>query len=93
MVGRATPLYCALVAESFTDGVVLAVNHGGDSDSTGSIAGNLLGAELGVDAIAAEWLEPLELRAVITEIADDLYDFPAWSDGGGQRIWAKYPGC
>lgn len=85
-------LYCALVAESLTDGVVLAVNHGGDSDSTGSIAGNLLGAALGVDAIAPEWLEPLELRAVITEIADDLYDFPSWSDGDRQNVWAKYPG-
>ncbi|WP_442855206.1 ADP-ribosylglycohydrolase family protein [Desulfovibrio sp. TomC] len=29
-------IYCALVARSFKEGVILAVKHGGDSDSTGS---------------------------------------------------------
>ena len=87
-------LYCALVAESFTDAVVLAVNHSGDSDSTGSIAGNLLGAALGERAIDAHWLEPLELRDVITEIADDLYAYPDWQidHTDTQNIWRKYPG-
>ncbi len=37
-------IYCALVAQDFTSGVLLAVNHSGDSDSTGSVCGNLLGA-------------------------------------------------
>ena len=40
-------IYCALVATDFADGVVLAVNHGGDSDSTGAITGNILGTLLG----------------------------------------------
>ncbi len=95
----AISVYCALVAGDLEAGVVLAVNHGGDSDSTGSITGNLLGLVHGVEAIPAEWLEPLELREVITEIADDLLDFPGWplSEFGGdpaftQRIWQKYPG-
>ena len=30
-------LFCALVAADFEHGVLLAVNHGGDSDSTGAI--------------------------------------------------------
>jgi len=47
------------------------------SDSMGTIAGNLLGAMLGAPAISAEWLRPLELVDVITEIADDLFD-PDW---------------
>lgn len=91
-------VYCALIAESFEDGVVAAVNHDGDSDSTGSIAGNLLGAALGEGAISTEWLEPLELRDVISEIAEDLYDYPDWQlseysfDDAAQRIWQKYPG-
>jgi ADP-ribosylglycohydrolase len=91
-------LFCALTAESFTDGVVLAVNHDGDSDSTGSIAGNLLGAMHGARAISAEWLGPLELVDVITEIADDLYDYPDWHlseynpDDETERICQKYPG-
>jgi hypothetical protein len=68
----AISIYCALVARNFKQGVILAVNHDGDSDSTGAIVGNLLGAMHGVKAIPAEWLEPLELRDVITELAEDL---------------------
>jgi len=65
--------YCALTAADFRSGVLAAVNHGGDSDSTGAICGNLLGAALGVDAIDAELLDALEGRQVISDVADDLY--------------------
>lgn len=68
----AISLYCAMVAKDFDDGIVLAVNHSGDSDSTGAITGNLLGAAWGTEAIAARWLEPLELREEIEQLADDL---------------------
>jgi ADP-ribosylglycohydrolase len=95
----AIAIYCALVARGFRHGVVLAVNHDGDSDSTGSIAGNLLGTMHGAGVIPAEWLEPLELRDVIREIADDLYAFKEWAIGEHapdealkRRIRAKYPG-
>lgn len=80
--------YCALVAGTdFERGVRLAVNHGGDSDSTGAIAGNLLGARLGVSAIPKRWLEEVELKAEIEAVADDLllgYD--------GSKEWTeRYP--
>jgi ADP-ribosylglycohydrolase len=95
----AISIYCALVARSFKHGVTLAVNHDGDSDSTGSITGNLLGAMLGLKAIPPEWLEPLELRETITIIADDLYAFREWEIGEysgyhemNQRVWRRYPG-
>jgi ADP-ribosylglycohydrolase len=68
----AIAVYCALVAESFADGVVLAVNHDGDSDSTGAMAGQLLGAQHGLQAIPAEWLAALELGDVIADTADRL---------------------
>lgn len=68
----AIAVYCALVAESFADGVALAVNHDGDSDSTGAITGHLLGARLGVHAIPAEWLQALELGDVVADAADRL---------------------
>jgi ADP-ribosyl-[dinitrogen reductase] hydrolase len=71
-------LYCALGAKDFEDGVILAVNHSGDSDSTGSIAGNLLGAAAGVEAIPDRWLAHLELRSTIEALADDLAAFPEW---------------
>lgn len=69
----AIAVYAALRAEGdFRRGVLLAVNHSGDSDSTGAIAGNLLGALLGEAALPPEWVEPLEAREVITTVADDL---------------------
>ena len=94
----AIAVYCAMKAKSFREGVINAVNHDGDSDSTGAIAGNLLGAMYGVNAIPDEWLEGLELRSVITEIADDLYAFQSWRlsdeiDSDHERVWRKYPGC
>lgn len=68
----AIAVYCALVADDFRSGVLLAVNHGGDSDSTGAIAGNLLGTLLGVEAIPEGWLADLEARDLIDDVALDL---------------------
>jgi ADP-ribosylglycohydrolase len=74
-------LYCALSARDFEDGLILAVNHSGDSDSTGSITGNLLGAAAGVEAIPDRWLRNLELRTTMEALADDLAAFPEWRLG------------
>jgi ADP-ribosylglycohydrolase len=52
----------------------LAVAHSGDSDSTGAIAGNILGAMLGTAALPTEWLARLELAELIGTVADDLVD-------------------
>ena len=68
----AIALYCVLLDEDFEKAVVRAVNHSGDSDSTGAIAGNLLGVALGAEAIPMRWLDKLELRAEIGRLADDL---------------------
>jgi len=68
----AIALYCALVAPDFRSALILAVNHTGDSDSTGSLIGQLLGARDGPDAIPPEWLDRLEARDIIEHIADDL---------------------
>ena len=65
---------CALVADDVVDGLLLAVNHSGDTDSTGSITGNILGTIHGEEAIPEHLLRDLELRDVITTIADDLAD-------------------
>jgi ADP-ribosylglycohydrolase len=65
-------LCCALVAPDVRSGLLLAVNHSGDSDSTGSIAGNLLGARHGIDALPADLLEQLEARELIEQVAEDL---------------------
>jgi ADP-ribosylglycohydrolase len=70
----AIAIYCALSADgNFEKGVALAVNHSGDSDSTGAIAGNLLGTALGAGSIPPRWLDTVELRSVIESVADDLH--------------------
>lgn len=69
----AIAIYCALRhADDFSAGIIAAVNHCGDSDSTGAVTGNILGALLGYDAIDKVWTRNLELRDVILELADDL---------------------
>jgi ADP-ribosylglycohydrolase len=56
----------------FRDAITLAVNHGGDSDSTASVAGNILGAYYGEDCLPGDWLEALEAPDVIRGMADLL---------------------
>jgi ADP-ribosylglycohydrolase len=68
----AIAVYCTLVADDLRHGIVLAVNHDGDSDSTGAIACNLLGAMHGEAAIPAQWLAELELRKVIAGMGEAL---------------------
>ena len=72
---------CALNADDFETGVRLAVNHDGDSDSTAAMAGNLLGALHGLDAIPQRFIAGLEARRTIAEVADDLATFPDWPLG------------
>ena len=79
----AVSVYCAVAfPDDFRRAVLLAVNHSGDSDSTGAITGNILGAFLGASAIPSEWLDRLELRDGIEAIAMDLHtrcrDDDAW---------------
>ena len=58
--------------DNFEDCIVCAVNHDGDSDSTGAIAGNIIGAILGYSAIPKHYIENLEIEPVLVSIADDL---------------------
>lgn len=70
----AIAVYCCLrYPHDFSKCIAAAVNHDGDSDSTGAIAGNILGALHGYEALAQNWKENLELHDVILELADDLY--------------------
>lgn len=71
----AIALYCCLrYPNDFDKALIASVNHGGDSDSTGAVAGNIMGAICGYDSIGEKWKDRLELKDVILEIADDLTD-------------------
>ncbi len=70
----AIALYCAIRHfDDFEQAMIAAVNHGGDSDSTGAVTGNILGAAVGYDAIPQFFNDDLELHDVILHMADDLY--------------------
>lgn len=74
----AIAVYCALSVskssgeDAFRRGLLLGVNHSGDSDSTGALVGNLLGATWGEEALPAMWLQGLEGRELIDRVANDL---------------------
>ncbi|CCK81339.1 ADP-ribosylglycohydrolase family protein [Desulfobacula toluolica] len=71
----AISIYSAIVAgDDFRKGILLSVNHSGDSDSTGSITGNILGALYGFDIIPSIWIPDLEMNDLVEEIAGDLFD-------------------
>lgn len=58
--------------DDFRGCMICAVNHGGDSDSTGAVAGNIIGAILGYDSIPKEFTDSLQLHDLIIEITDEL---------------------
>lgn len=69
----AISVFCALkFQDDFNKGIQAAVNHDGDSDSTGAITGNILGALLGKSAIDKKYLDKIEMRDTIEQIAMDL---------------------
>lgn len=61
--------------DDFEKCIRCAVNHDGDSDSTGAVAGNIIGAILGYSAIPDKYTEGLELHDVLVSVADDLGGF------------------
>lgn len=69
----AIALFCAMrYIRDFEGCIVAAVNHDGDSDSTGAVAGNIIGTILGYTGIPEKYRRGLELHDVIVSVADDL---------------------
>lgn len=95
-------VYAAVKADrDYECGVRIAVNHSGDSDSTGSICGNIMGAFLGERALPSRWVQQVELSDVIREISVDMVtNFPPDSEDHTPEetkaltdaFWDKYPG-
>lgn len=70
----AIAIYCAYkYFDDFEAALIAAVNHRGDSDSTGAVTGNILGAAIGYEAIPQFFKDDLELHDVILHVADDLW--------------------
>jgi hypothetical protein len=79
----AIAIYCAMRhLDSVEDAIIASVNHDGDSDSTGSVCGNIMGAIYGYEHIKERNIfcpegctleDVLELSEVTLAMADDLY--------------------
>lgn len=78
----AIALYCAIRhIDSVGDAIIASVNHDGDSDSIGSVCGNIMGAIYGYEHIkernifcpaGKNFEDTLELSEIILALADDL---------------------
>jgi ADP-ribosyl-[dinitrogen reductase] hydrolase len=66
--------WALLQSDTFEEAAVLAVNLGGDTDTTGAVTGALAGAAYGESAIPARWLDRVQHRAKLTELADRLLE-------------------
>jgi ADP-ribosylglycohydrolase len=95
----AIALYCAVRhVDGMDEAIIAAVNHDGDSDSTGSICGNIMGAIYGYEAIKQQRLfcpdnrefeDTIELANIILALADDLYTGCIISEHGPLDTLAK----
>ncbi len=58
-------LWCLANTSNYRDCVLLAVNLGSDTDTTGAVAGALAGIVYGVEGIPEKWLNSLRGEDVI----------------------------
>ena len=102
----AIALYCAVRhIDSVEDAIIASVNHDGDSDSTGSITGNIMGAIYGYKHIKRRNIfcpdgckleQTLELSEIILTIADDLttsciiQPYEVFDTAAKRRWFARY---
>jgi ADP-ribosylglycohydrolase len=65
-------LWCFLKGESFSETVLNAVNLGGDSDTTGAVAGGLAGIFYGYYGIPKKWIETVARKDDIISLGKRL---------------------
>lgn len=58
--------------DDFNACMICAVNHGGDSDSTGAVVGNIIGTILGYNAIPDKFTKYIQLKDLLITTADAL---------------------
>ena len=69
-------LYAAARSLDFQTVVAIAANHDGDSDSTAAIAGQIFGAQYGLEALPHAWIRRLDVLDALCDVLD-------W----GKQIW------
>lgn len=91
----AISIFCSIVfINNYKEGIIASVNHSGDSDSTGSITGNILGLINGIEQIPEKWILKLKNNDIVKEIANDLSIGCKSSRDNRDEDWRqKYPRC
>lgn len=70
----ASAMYCVWRSpDDYSATILTAINTDGDSDSLGTIAGSILGARLGANAIPAKWRAEVEDSAYLHELGSRLW--------------------
>ncbi len=71
----AIAVYCSLrYVDNFEKALIASVNHSGDSDSTGAVTGNILGAYLGYNRIPDKFKRDIDVEPVINYLCDEFYN-------------------
>jgi hypothetical protein len=66
-------IYACLASHGdFDRAMIIAVNHSGKSAAVGAVAGALMGAKLGMEALPDFYLESLSCADILQELAEDL---------------------
>jgi ADP-ribosyl-[dinitrogen reductase] hydrolase len=69
-----TALHNGLIADSAEDAIVTTVNHGGDTDTIGAIAGAIAGARFGSSALPDQWIDTINEAGELELLADQLVE-------------------
>ena len=84
-------LYACLTGKSFDETLQIAVLHGGDSDSTAAIAGNMFGLLDPAAVLNHPWTPVIEGADIISRLARDYLHLQNGSDGA-EQLANVYPG-
>ena len=67
-------LWAFETTDSFEDGMIAAINLGGDSDSIGAVYGQVAGAFYGFDAIPDRWVKAVKTWQNVDELTEKFID-------------------
>jgi poly(ADP-ribose) glycohydrolase ARH3 len=70
-------LYSFFLNSSFKEALIYSINLGGDTDTLGAMCGALAGSYWGINEIPSNWLDKLEDREYIKELAEKLFKLKA----------------
>ena len=77
-------LWCLLTTQNFHDCVLKAVNLGGDTDTTGCVAGGLAGVAYGMKSIPADWIRQLARKGDVDCLFHEFAD--VCEEKQGQKV-------